>query len=702
MPAIRHTLFPQVNLASVWTDVTSDCYQPDGYSIMRGYSDEFVRRPLQLSWTFKSNDDKWRPTNAASPVYGQAGRNTPVALAISGTVRAVAEASAWRPNRTVDFIPGTPSRGRRWVELTAQGVLCRVGTWTDPLHSPMYRMIRGIANLRGYWPMEDLSSATQMSNAYQGGQPATASDVQYAADPGPVGSEPAVRFGPAATINGRWSGNISANNWQVSWASKMPSIPVSDVTFLSWTTSNGQTWDFVYAGAGGFRWIVTAGDGTVIFNNVIAPGTGVLHTDWLSFRVKVSTSGGTVSVEPSWHSPAANSVNYGAVYTYAGTAGALRTWSRVGSAASDGANLAHFFAVTGVTDNLLSTQKINAINGYVGETAADRFSRLCSEEGLPWQISGTTALTRPMGPQTAATFLALLDEVETTEDALIYDRPSPNLGLMMRTRTDRYNQPVALALTFPDHIAPTLQEQFDYVGIANIVTVQQRAGGFAVSSDDTGPVSSADPPVGVGPYKKTYDVNVASETVLQDLADWYRNRGTVPGSRYPQVTVDLNANPALLAAVAATDEGDVITITGLEPKVVRLQVIGIDDTGDNFARKVTFTCVPDRQFGTIGIYDDTGSRYDGRGATLTSALTTSATSVSITVQDVTVAWSTTSVPYVWDLAGEDVTVTAITAPTGTGPWTQTATVTRSSNGIVKVHAAGETVQLSDPVRYALR
>jgi hypothetical protein len=64
-------------------------------------------------------------------------------------------------------------------------------------------------------------------------------------------------------------------------------------------------------------------------------------------------------------------------------------------------------------------------------------------------------------------------------------------------------------------------------------------------------------------------------------------------------------------------------------------------------------------------------------------------------------WSTAT-PYDWLVAGERVTVTSMPSPTGTGPYLQTATVTRAVNGIAKIHAIGEAVHLADPVRWGYR
>jgi hypothetical protein len=53
------------------------------------------------------------------------------------------------------------------------------------------------------------------------------------------------------------------------------------------------------------------------------------------------------------------------------------------------------------------------------------------------------------------------------------------------------------------------------------------------------------------------------------------------------------------------------------------------------------------------------------------------------------------------IEGERVTVTAMTAAAGTGPYTQTATVTRSVNGVVKAQLSGARVNVYNSRRWGL-
>ena len=105
----------------------------------------------------------------------------------------------------------------------------------------------------------------------------------------------------------------------------------------------------------------------------------------------------------------------------------------------------------------------------------------------------------------------------------------------------------------------------------------------------------------------------------------------------------------------------------------------------------------------MAVYDDTRKRYDSRTSTLNTSYSAGATSMVVRFTDIRDAWSTTSEPYDWIVSGERITITSMGAVTGSGPWTQTATVTRSVNGVVKAQVSGAPVHMhpEQQARYAL-
>lgn len=690
-----HDVLPQVYHSATWNFVTQDVLQAEGIRTERGYAEEGALRPAKITWTFNNATDAYRPTNPASVLYdGKGGRNIAVAVATDGSVRAAAEASQWEPDQTPDFAVGPPARGRRWVALQAEGMLRRIGQWNDPLRSAMYRRISTYTTLVGYFPLEDPATATRMTNAMTNGRPGLYSGVTLQGGAGPAGSDSVVETTPTSNMSGSFRSASSTAGFQLAWSCRLATLPpVGHQAMMVWTTSNGYRYEWL-VDSGSYRLTITLGE-TVVKDATIGHGTGGEPNQWMTFRVRVSYSLGTTSVAVSWY-PQGGALIYSALETFAGIPGTLATWQQPGNTHFDGALFAHVFGVTGLTNDLLDFGSLRSFDGYVGERAGDRFTRLCDELAITRELRGDAAGTMPMGRQRPDTFIELLKEIQWTEDGLIFDERD-YLELVFRTRRSRYNQAAALALTFPTHVAPPLTETIDDQNLGNRLTAKQVAGGEAVAALTTGPMGLG--PGGVGEYRRTVEVNLAYEDDLPDVARWWLARSTVRAPRYPTVVVDLDAQPGLTAQVNAVEPGDRITLTGREPDPLSMYVIGISETIQRARRVVTYTCQPDAAF-TVGVYDATTTRYDSASTTLAAPATAGAGTLALTTVDPRDVWSTTP-GYQLQLAGERVTVTAMTAAAGTGPFTQTATVTRAANGVVKAQTTGTAVSLADPVRYAL-
>jgi len=614
--------------------------------------------------------------------------------------RNVLEAASWEPDQSSSF-DGT--KGDAWTDLEGNGLLRRLGEWKDPLRSTIYRSTTGFTTLTGYWPLEDSRDATQATNVLAGGIPASVVDVDFAQDERPGGSDVQVKLGTLGSIYGIFAASGSATQgWQVTLNFRLAALPASGTSLplFSWKTSDGTRWA-ILANNATYTLTATSGAGAALLTDLTLYGTGAAPDQWLRMRVTCSISGGTVSYAMAWY-PEGATVTYGLSGTFASsTLGTLASWSIAANAHTINGWFGHVFGLRGTADNLISGDQVNVFNGYPGETAGNRFARLMRENGLAYDLRGLGSLTEPMGPQPIATLIEILQECADTDDGMLYDSRH-EIGLTFRTRIRRYGQPVALALTFPGDIAPPMREVIDNQSTANDISVSQRDGGEAFATETTGPLSVQPPPAGVGRYVKTIDVNVYTENRLPDLAAWHLNRGTVDDPRYPSVTLDLVATPSLAAAASQVDIGERITVTGRTPDLLDMYVIGISEVVGPHTRKITFTCRPNRQF-QVASYDLTTRRATSASSTLAEAITLTETIWDITTADRGDVWSTTSLPYDWMVGGERVTVTSMTAATGTGPYLQQAVVTRSVNGIVKTHSTGDvlTMHQQAQARYAL-
>jgi hypothetical protein len=472
------------------------------------------------------------------------------------------------------------------------------------------------------------------------------------------------------------------------------------VGILNWATTNGNRW---YWGVnnGSYRFDVNDRDGNSLYTGNVLWGTGAEPNKWITFRLKASVSGGTVTLEPAWY-PQGAPVVYGFTGTFSGTVGALQYWRQVGDPVTINAHVSHLFGVTGVSDNLLSSQAVASFNGYVGETAADRFTRLCAENGVTSALVGTASLTQKMGPQQPDTFMALMTEIRATDDARIDDTLTA-IGLTMTTRRTLYGQTPALTLTYPSQVAIPFTKIIDNVPIRNRVTVSNRVGGDVTVSLLTGAASVLPPPAGVGEVKQTVNVNVADDGQMDDIGAWWLAKLTLTDPRFASVTVDLLANPGLAASVMAVKEGNLLRVTGYASDPLDFIVVGIiEKIGPGALWSVTFQTEPGAPYGN-GTYDDGVWRWDARTSTLSAAATSTATTLTTTCTDPNDVWTTAAGSRPFDLvvAGEQVRVTGVTAAGAAPTYTQTLTVTRSINSVVKALPISSEVHVHDYRRWGL-
>jgi len=329
----------------------------------------------------------------------------------------------------------------------------------------------------------------------------------------------------------------------------------------------------------------------------------------------------------------------------------------------------------------------SAGTGYVGETAGDRFARIALEEGIPATIMGTAAETTPMGPQQAATTLDVLKECVRTDAGLLFESRTDN-NLVFRTRRSLVDQTPALTLDFDELIKPFRPTINDLLSRNDITATGPLSSVRRVL--ETGPLSTADPPDGIGRTETKVEVNPDGDAELYNCASWALNVGTLGGIRYAAV----NTNPEIVEVDVSTLEvGDRVLVGGLptldSPNDADLMVMQIGETFDA-VRKLRLATVPAAVYNGVRTYGQAEARYDVAGSTI-AACTATATTMLVSP---TASWSTTATPYDWLVAGERVTVTAIT---GASP--QVATVTRSVNGVIKAHADDTEVRLFDPTRW---
>lgn len=356
-----------------------------------------------------------------------------------------------------------------------------------------------------------------------------------------------------------------------------------------------------------------------------------------------------------------------------------------------------------------------AASSHTGETAGDRFTRLCSENNVPSVVLGTSSDSITMGPQYPDSFLDILYEVLNTDLGQMFETRD-YLGLSYRLRTDLYNQDAIATIDFSDgELGKPLEPVDDDQQTRNDIFAQRREGASYQATLESGSLSVLEPPNGVGRYKDEKVVNVQYDNQLADVAGWLLALGTIDASRYPTIVVNLHspsvqANSTLLAALRKANIGDRLDIVnassiGIYDDISGL-ILGYKETFNKFKHTIEFNCLPYAPY-NVSVWGTSATvgtdRYETANSTLVSGIdsddvTMSVASVAGTGTPKTL-WTTDDTTFPFDIfvGGERMTVTDIANTTSP----QTFTVTRSVNGVVKSHSAATSVRLWDTPRYAL-
>ncbi len=242
------------------------------------------------------------------------------------------------------------------------------------------------------------------------------------------------------------------------------------------------------------------------------------------------------------------------------------------------------------------------IAGYTGEHASVRLARLAAEENLTFTLEGNDTDTPQMGPQQDDTLVNVLQSCEDLDRGQLYE-PRDSLGIAYRTRVSMQGQNPALTL---DHslaqLAGVLQPVADDQNTRNNITVTRDKGSNSTAALTSGPMSTAEPPDGVGDYTYSLTVYAYADTQLPALAAWMLTVGTVPDDRYPVITADL-ARPAVTGAfadIAAVDVGDYIQVINppswLTAAPISQLAWGMTEHLNAFTWTIDFNAVPESPY----------------------------------------------------------------------------------------------------------
>jgi len=582
-----------------------------------------------------------------------------------------------------------------WAPITAAGILRRLNQGTYPIQSPLRRQLAGTANATGYWPLEDGSEATAFSTGIAGPQPATFEDVTPASDTSlPGGGQAPTLSSATGSIVGRVSRPNDGSGFSAMFFFKVPSLPGSKTRIARIRTSRGPVamWDFSIDGSNFYTDGLAADASTVL----TSAGTAAPHsfTEWTAVQIEADNTSTPGSND--WVT-LINEVGDDTFYYHDGTVvgGTTSNVSIAQLTGPSGTAFAHLWLGQNTLPFVDSTFSLVS-SGYAGETAGDRFARVCAEAGIPCIVRPGDS--EPMGVQKEAGTLAILRSCVEADYGVMAERGA---GLEFIPRAARWNATTAMAITMAagqvDKVPePTRDDQ----RLRNKWTVSRVNGGQGVFQDDASIAKH-------GTWEDSATINTFDDTVLENHAAWRTYIGTGPRLRWPSVSINLARNRDLIPYWRTRGYGWRFTVTlgltqveGNEPDLVMEGFVArLWPNGWEVDMNATSAAI-----WVAAVSDDTGilGRADNEYCETTSLITTTATTIPIATTS-GLRWDNTA--GLWSggvdlyVGGERLTVTSIT---NNADPAQTLNVSvRGVNGYAAAHPSGTKVRLWNPAIVAL-
>jgi len=688
-----------------WHDISVYVYTRDTVTIKHGYSSTIDKRmePSSATITLNNRDGRFSPRNPTSPLYGKIGRNT--------QMRISAPYAGTYYTRIVGEIPAWPARwdlsGKDvWVPIEVAGVTRRLGQGSSPLLSTLHREQRLDTSVTAYWPMEELSGSTFTNEVPGGSTMGTTSGAVVTAGYDGFACSLAIPqvkngrlVGTVGSVTGAGSGGpvvyYPPGFLQVKFLAHIPSGTTDGSTIISLLVmaSNAVRWDLIYGAGGALTLKAYDSAGTLALDS----GAFSFGLDDKNVRISVDLKKNGITTD--WQVTMIEAGGFVGSIINGNIAGIT---NKVNSVIINDKKTLGDTAIghVAVGNAIRSVFDMSwPLAAYDGENSFDRFLRVCAENAIPAQAAGTYADTPLMGPQPISDLLAILGEIGQLSGSLCDARS--NLGLYLTPlgwTINHEDTAIALDYSAPGHISADFLPTEDDDGLRNVVTVSRPGGSGATVEDATSILGTQAPPLGVGTYDDSVTLNLHDDATCYDWAGWRLHLGTWPEARYPSLTVNIATLPAAIAPqIIQAWLSSVISIANLPawlaPGGALLSVCGYTEVIGPYDWKITFVCAP---AGALALGELDQGRLDESDSVLAADITSSATTLTAswgTVRWVVTASEPAEFPYDIFIGGERMTVTAAT---GTGS-PQSFTVTRSVNGVIKSHVAGEQITVAVPL-----
>ena len=496
-----------------------------------------------------------------------------------------------------------------WVPVHAADTLQRLSNDGAPVQSPIMQYLRQFTTTNGYWPLEDGQQTTTPASGLPLGNPAQATNFSFSTArdlAGSAGFATAGGIGSYMRGNVRVTppGNLAAATFFVRAGVPLPTTADAGGHVITFTTvgSNVKSWRIEFTSEYAIILYGYAADGTQLFiqastNYPNAPGDVNWHR-WTAMTFQLTQSGSNIQLRLSWTNGTARSTASFTTSTLAGTVGRFDGFTINTEINTSDMSYAHIAITQETVSTITSSDLMNALSGWRGELAADRFLRVCVGAGVNAVVDGWPQDTQPLGSQPIDTVLNVLRDLEKADGGILAGtRSTQGLTYVTRDRISRQ----ATGPTFShiaSHFSAPPKPVPDSFGITNSFTATRRDGGGSATSTRT------DGALGTGQIGTVTGGDTFNALTLDDalsMAGWAVALGTYDAPRYPEVPFRLERPETLLgsslaAQVAALDMGRRFTIGDLPvhqaPGLVPLIVQGYSEVLGNRTMNINFSSTP--------------------------------------------------------------------------------------------------------------
>lgn len=656
-------------------------------------------QPGEMTLTLNNRDGRFTIGNSAGAYYPNLTMNTQIRIYISASSITGFQYTGYR------YYGEVPSWPIQWdksgtdvyVTITASGIWRRIAQSKTSIGSPFKRYYLNTVGLAGgiigYWAMEDGSLPGQTGTFVPGLVSNPSSAMGWGPGPGSspptaatVSSFPGSDALPACNGIGM-GGSVAAYTVSSVCVRFAMSIPSAGDSGSSNNQNLVQLFEFTMNPTGGTLYNVglqlsTTGKVVVVgynFSAVQLFTATSTNTYWgvpVLVSIEVTQSGGNLNWAVRFIKPGAGSIFESITGTVTtATLTNVQTFSFNGNIINGAQSQNTGFGHLAILNQIPSmTTAATALNGYIGETALTRFTRLCTELGITSETIGSSSAA--LGPQLDQTMSQIFQSIEDSDGGLLYESRS-QFGLGYRSQSSMKNQTAGLILNYvAAHIADSIVPTFDDSLVRNDVTLVNWDNYTSESILTAGVMSIQSPPNGIGTgYQYSRNVSLQNDSDVTTLVAFLLGVWATSIERYPDIVVDMSrvSVASLFNAVPSMRIGDYLQITNppssfFKSSTIKQLAWGYSETIGSRQWVIDFNCVPEDPWET-GYSPGTVSTTQQPGVVVNQSVVSSVTNTSGVSSNPVLAGPTSSLLS---------TIHGIIATTP-GPW-QTATLLNSWTG----------------------